>query len=174
MEVYGGQMVARALKEQGVQHMFGIFGHPIMTLISAVCDLGIKFYSTRHEQSASYAADGWARASGTVGVCCSVTAPGLANLIPGIFQAHLSESPVVALVGGHELSHDKLWTMQECYAAEMCRPIAKWTQRVSDWSMHSYYLRKAFRSAITSPPGPVVLELPWNTLVIRGEDKQQM
>lgn len=172
-EIYGAEAVVRVLQEEGVTCLFGVQGHAIMPLISAACSRGIKYYSMRHEQAASFAADGWARAAGQVGVCCSTAAPGMMNLLPGICQANLCMSPVVALIGSHEMSHDKLWPMQECYPADVCKSMTKWTQRVLDWGMHSYYIRRAFLDALTYPPGPIVLDFPWNTLLIRGEDEQQ-
>ncbi|MFC1993166.1 thiamine pyrophosphate-binding protein [Chloroflexota bacterium] len=170
--VNGAELIGRVLKEEGVKQVFGVHGGNINAVLTQMCSHGIKMYHMRHEQAAGYAADGWARSSRSPGVCFSTAAPGFANMFPGIHNAHLCMSPIVALVGGHETTHDKLNPMQEVYAADECRHIAKWTQRVTERRMYGYYLRKALRDCMLYPPGPVVLELPINVSWQRGEDSQ--
>jgi len=168
---YGGKAVGQALKQGGVDSVFGIYGS-INIAIEEANRQGVKMYHVRHEQSAGFAADAYARCLRKPGVCFSSSAPGFANLVSPIAQAKGAMSPVVLLNGQHGTTGDALDTVQEGYAAEVMRPFAKWTHRCLDWNMNSYWVRKALTESVQYPPGPIVLEFPRNSLNSRGPDRQ--
>lgn len=169
---YGGKVIGRALKEEGVECVFGIHGN-INLAIEEVCNLGAKMYHFRHEQSAGFAADAYARCLRRPGVCFASAAPGFENYVSAINQAKGALSPVVLLIGQHGSSGDGLEMIQEGYGTEVFKSITKWTHRCLDWNLHSFWVRKALRDAMYYPPGPVVLEFPRNTLNAKGPDRQQ-
>jgi acetolactate synthase-1/2/3 large subunit len=168
---YGGKVVGRALKESGVEAVFGIYGS-INLAIEEANRLGVKMYHFRHEQSAGFAADAYARCLRRPGVCFSSSAPGFVNLVSPIAQARGALSPVVLLNGQHGISGDGLDTVQEGYATEVMKPFAKWTRRCLDWNLHSYWVTKALVESVQYPPGPIVLEFPRNSLNVRGPEQQ--
>jgi len=169
---YGGQVVGRALKESGVECLFGIYGS-IGLAIEEACKLGVKSYHFRHEQSAGFAADAYARCLRKPGVCYSSSAPGFANLVSPIAQAKGAQSPVVLLNGQHGVTGDGMNTIQEGQAHEVMAPFSKWTHRCLDWNTNSYWVRKALTESVQWPPGPVVLEFPRNNLNAQGPSRQQ-
>jgi acetolactate synthase-1/2/3 large subunit len=168
---YGGQVVGQALKAGGVEALFGIYGS-IGLVIEEANRLGIPMYHFRHEQSAGFAADAYARALRKPGVCFSSSAPGFTNLVSPIAQAKSALSPVVLLNGQHGTTGDGIDTIQEGYATEVLKPFAKWTHRCLDWNMHSHWVGRALTESAHYPPGPVVLEFPRNSLNVRGPRKQ--
>ena len=163
-EISGVQAVARILKEEGVKQVFGIHGGHIWGLLAAICEADIKMLHMRHEQSGVYAADGWARASRSPGVCFGTASPGIFNMVCALAHAYHSRSPVVAIVGQHPTNQDGWGAWQEAYGEEVCRSLTKWSKRVLDTSQISFWMQKAFRDALAYPPGPVLVELPTNVL----------
>src|SRR5208282_5836359 len=144
---YGGKVVGQALKQGGVDSVFGIYGS-INLAIEEANRQGVKMYHFRHEQSAGFAADAYARCLRKPGVCFSSSAPGFVNLVSPIAQAKGAMSPVVLLNGQHGTTGDGLDTIQEGYATEVMRPFAKWTHRCLDWNMHSYWVQKALTESV--------------------------
>ena len=167
------QIAAKILKEEGVSFLSGVHGGHIWPLLRATDKEGIQMIHLRHEQSGPYIADGWGRVTGRPGVCFGTAGPGMFNMVPGLAHAFLCRSPVVALVGQHEAFHDGWAPFQEGYAEDVCRTFTKWSKRIIDWTTLSFYLQKAFRDAITYPPGPVVIEIPTNILSQVEDDEQQ-
>ena len=163
-EISGVQAVARILKEEGVKQIFGIHGGHIWGLLAAICESDIRMLHMRHEQSGVYAADGWARASRTPGVCFGTASPGIFNMVCALAHAYHSRSPVVAIVGQHPTNQDGWGAWQEAYGEEVCRSLTKWSKRVLDTSQISFWMQKAFRDALAYPPGPVLVELPSDVL----------
>lgn len=176
-ELSGAEAVAKILKEEGVKQVFGIHGGHVWSMISAICDQGIQFITMRHEQSAAFAADGWARTTREPGVCLGTAGPGFYNMVPGLAQANLVGSPIVALLGRHRTFEGGWGSFQEGNAAEISKSFAKGAMLVEDLSNVSYIVRKSFRDAIQYPPGPVVVEFPTNILGLIGpkaEKKMQI
>jgi acetolactate synthase-1/2/3 large subunit len=163
-EFSGVDAVARVLKEEGVEYVFGIHGAHIWAMLSRICEAGIKMIHMRHEQSGVYAADGWGRASRKPGVCFGTASPGLYNMVGGLAHAFHSRSPVVAISGQHPTTQDGWGSWQEAYGAEACRTITKWSKRVTHTGQISFWMQKAFRDALAYPPGPVLVEIPSNIL----------
>jgi len=127
----------------------------------------------RHEQACAYAADAYARTSGTPGVCSVTAGCGLTNAVTGLCVAGLTGSAVVCIAGQHPTTEDSLGSFQEAYGAEICRTFSKFVKRVIDWSTIQMDLRQAFREATTPPQGPAVVEIPTNLLYHGDEVSKQ-
>ncbi len=156
--------VAKVLKDEGVEWYAGVHGGHIWQLMMHIGQVGIKMYHMRHEQSGVYCAEGWARTTGKPGVCFGTAGPGYGNMVPGIYQAYLSRSPVICLLGQHSTNEDGWGPFQEGWAEPVASHFTKWTKRVVEPSMAAYYVQKAFRDAMTYPMGPIAIELPGNIL----------
>ena len=173
-KIFGGQAVGRVLREEGVEYVFTIHGGHIWSIISGVVEQGIKLVHVRHEQAASYAADAYARVTRKPAVCVATAGPGMTNLVTGIAQAYWCGSPVIALTGQHSTIHDHRGALQECYGTEIYKSITKWSERMVEWSMLSFYLKKAFRDAPKYRPGPVALEYPIDGINRQDEEEKQI
>ena len=163
-EIKVADVVAKVLKEEGVEWYAGVHGGHIWQLMVAIARTGIKMYHMRHEQSGVYMADGWARASGKPGVCFGTAGPGFGNMISGMYQAYLARSPLICLLGQHGTTEDGWGPFQEAYAEPLSGHFTKWTRRIIEPSTVAYFMQKAFRDATAYPPGPVAIELPTNIL----------
>jgi acetolactate synthase-1/2/3 large subunit len=166
--------VAKVLKEAGVDWYAGVHGGHVWQLMVQLSMAGIKMYHMRHEQSGVYCAEGWARTTGKPGVCFGTAGPGYGNMVSGIYQAYLSRSPVICLLGQHATSEDGWGPFQEAYAEPVASHFTKWTKRVVEPSMAAYYTHKAIRDAMTYPMGPVGLELPVDVLAEIAGDEDNM
>ena len=166
--------VAKVLKEEGAEWYAGVHGGHIWQLMSEISRVGIKMYHMRHEQSGVYCAEGWARTTGKPGICFGTAGPGYGNMVSGMYQAYLSRSPVICLLGQHPTSEDGWGPFQEGYAEPVASHFTKWTRRVVDPSMAAYYVQKAFRDAMTYPMGPVGIELPINILGQNAGDENNL
>lgn len=162
--ISGIDAISKILKEEAVQHVFGIHGSHIWAMLVRICEAGIKMIHMRHEQSGVYAADGWGRASRRPGVCFGTASPGIFNMVGGLAHAFLSRSPVVAISGQHPTTQDGWGSWQEAYGAEVCKTFTKWSQRLTHTGQISFWMQKAFRDSLAYPPGPVLLEIPSNIL----------
>src|ERR1700758_1030980 len=134
VEIDGGALVARVLQSQGVKYLFAVNGGHTWPILAALRNYGIKLIHMRHEQSCAYAADGWARATGTPGICCVTAGCGLTNAVTGLCAAGLAGSAVVCIAGQHPTTEDGLGSFQEAYSSEVCRSFTKFAKRVLDWS----------------------------------------
>ena len=173
VKVDGGVLVARVLRSQGVKYLFAINGGHTWPILAALRDHGVKLIHMRHEQSCAYAADGWARTTGTAGVCSVTAGCGLTNAVTGLCAAGLAGSAVVCIAGQHPTTEDGLGSFQEAYGSEVCRSFSKFTKRVLDWSMIGVDLRQAFRDATSPPQGVALVEIPTNILYRGGLESDQ-
>ena len=140
--VDGGALVGRILGEQGVRYCFTVNGGHIWPILSHLREHGVQMIHMRHEQSCAYAADAYARTSGTPGRArASRRAAGSPTPSPGLCVAGLAGSPVVCLAGQHPTTEDYLGSFQEAYGSEICRTFSKFTKRVLDWSTIEVDLR---------------------------------
>jgi acetolactate synthase-1/2/3 large subunit len=171
--IQGGKHIARVLKEEGVEYVFGIAGGHIFALMVGFGSADIKLVHCRHEQAAGYAADAYARASGKVGVCFGTAGPGMTNLASALAQAYYAKSPVVAFFGQHSTFEDGRMALQEGFGESVMQGLTKWTKRIVDPALLCYYTKKAFRDAMTYPQGPVGLEIPRNILAARTPFSKQ-
>ena len=160
MKLNGSQIVMECLKEQGVDTVFGYPGGAILNIYDALYQTdGIRHILTSHEQGAAHAADGYARATGKVGVCMATSGPGATNLVTGIATAYMDSIPLVAItvnVGKAILGKD---SFQEIDIAGVCVPITKHSMIVKDVNELADTLRKAFRIAKSGRRGPVLVDI---------------
>jgi len=159
-KLWPAEIAVKALQTEGVDTMFGLMGGHIQPIQDYAYRAGIKVVQVRHEQAAAHAADGYARVTRRPGVCFGTAGPGMLNMVTGIHMANVSRTPMVCLFGGHKERESHRGTMQEAYAADVCRSLTKWTVRVTEPEMTSHFIRKAFRDAMTPPFGPVGIEFP--------------
>ena len=173
VKIDGGALVARVLQSQSVKYLFAVNGGHTWPILAALRDYGIKLVHMRHEQSCAYAADGWARATGTPGICCVTAGCGLTNAVTGLCAAGLAGSAVLCIAGQHPTMEDGLSSFQEAYGSEVCRSFSKFTKRVLDWSTIEVDLRQAFRDATSPPQGVALVEIPTNILYLGGLERDQ-
>nr|WP_047167539.1 thiamine pyrophosphate-binding protein [Sphingomonas sp. Y57] len=172
LRLTGGRAVARTLAENGVEHMFGVHGY-INNVLEEAFRIGIKNYHFRHEQSAGFAADAYGRIRRQAGVCYASSSGGMSNYLAPLSQGIGALSPMLLLVGQHGTAGDGLETLQEGYAADCFKTVTKWTKRLTDWELNSYWTQKALREACSFPPGPICLEIPLNNQWNFGPQKQR-
>jgi len=169
----GGEIVGRVLQECGVRYLFAINGGHTFPILAALRAHGVQLIHMRHEQACAYAADGYARASGAVGVCSVTAGCGLTNAITGLALAGMTGSAVVCIAGQHPTTEDGLGSFQEAYGVEICGSFANSARRVLDWSMIGFAVRQAFRAARNAPQGVALVELPTNILYHQGDPATQ-
>ena len=168
----GAQVLVRALEAHGVEYVFGLPGHGNMNILDAIYDSNqISFKLVRHEQAAAHIADGYARISGEVAVCCSSVGPGAANMIMGIATAYFTSSPILAISGGIITKQAGRGQLQETSRAETptdqgyMQALQPFTKKVWDIQQPvrtGEIVRKAFAIAQADRPGPVAIEYPWD------------
>ena len=162
MQLTGAEIVIECLKEQGVDTVFGYPGGAILNVYDALYQHQneIRHILTSHEQGASHAADGYARATGKVGVCLATSGPGATNLVTGIATAYMDSIPIVAItcnVGVPLLGKD---SFQEIDISGITMPITKHNFIVKDVEQLADTIRKAFVIAKKGRPGPVLIDIP--------------
>ncbi len=156
----GGEAIIKSLTDQGVEVVFGYPGGVLLPLYDVLYDSDLKHILVRHEQCAAHAADGFARASGKVGVCIGTSGPGATNLITGIATAYMDSSPIVAIAGqvsSHLIGND---AFQEVDTIGITMPITKHNFQAMKAEEIPGMIKSAFYIAGTGRNGPVVLDLP--------------
>ncbi|MBP3476688.1 MAG: biosynthetic-type acetolactate synthase large subunit [Lachnospiraceae bacterium] len=161
MLLTGAEIVVECLKEQGVDTVFGYPGGTILNVYDALYKHSneINHILTSHEQGAAHAADGYARATGKVGVCLATSGPGATNLVTGIATAYMDSVPVVAITCNVNLPALGKDSFQEVDIAGVVMPITKHSYIVKDVSILADTLRKAFAIAGSGRPGPVLVDI---------------
>jgi thiamine pyrophosphate-dependent acetolactate synthase large subunit-like protein len=160
----GGHLVAKALKNEGIEVIFTLCGGHIIDIYDGCLDEGIKLVDVRHEQVAAHAADGYARISGTPG-CAVVTAgPGTTDAITGIANAFRAESPMLLIGGQGALSQHKMGSLQDLPHVDILRPITKFAATVPTTERIADMISMAFRECYHGAPGPSYLEIPRDVL----------
>lgn len=160
MERTGSQILIDTLLKEGTEYVFGIPGGVLLPLFDALYESPLKFILTRHEQAAGHAADGFARATGKVGVCLATSGPGATNLTTAIATAFMDSIPMVAITGQvktHLIGND---AFQEADTIGITRSITKHSFLVREVSELEDTIREAFYIAKTGRQGPVVIDLP--------------
>jgi acetolactate synthase-1/2/3 large subunit len=156
----GAEILIECLKREGVQVMFGYPGGAVLPIFDKLYDADIRFILTRHEQGAAHAADGYARATGKVGVCLATSGPGATNLTTGIANAYMDSIPIVALTGQVKTFLIGNDAFQEADITGITRPITKHNYLVKDAKDLARIIREAFHIASTGRPGPVLIDIP--------------
>jgi len=165
----GAQILLECLKREGVEVIFGYPGGAILPLLEEMSKWDFKFILVRHEQGAVHAADGYARASGKVGVCLVTSGPGATNTVTGIATAYMDSVPLVVFTGQvpvHLIGND---AFQEADIVGITRPCTKHNYLVTDVKDLARIVREAFYIASTGRPGPVLVDLPKNVLTAETE-----
>ena len=158
----GAEILIDALVEQGVDTIFGYPGGAVLNIYDALYKNSdrIRHILTAHEQGAAHAADGYARATGKVGVCLATSGPGATNLVTGIATAYMDSIPMVAITGNVGTSLIGRDSFQEVYIAGITMPITKHNFVVRDVEELADTVRDAFRIATSGRPGPVLIDIP--------------
>lgn len=161
MKLNGSEIIVQCLKEQGVDTVFGYPGGSILNVYDALYQHAgeIRHVLTSHEQGAAHAADGYARASGKVGVCMATSGPGATNLVTGIATAYMDSVPIVAITCNVTLPLLGKDSFQEVDIAGITMPITKHGFIVKDVEQLAPTIRRAFRIAKTGRPGPVLVDI---------------
>ncbi|MDD5421861.1 MAG: biosynthetic-type acetolactate synthase large subunit [Candidatus Omnitrophica bacterium] len=160
MKLTGAQILIESLKKEGVEYIFGYPGGQVLPIFDKLYDASVKLILTRHEQGAAHAADGYARATGKVGVCIATSGPGETNLVTGIATAYMDSIPMVAITGQVKsflIGND---AFQEADITGITRPITKHNYLVEDIKDLARIIKEAFHIASTGRPGPVLIDFP--------------
>jgi len=168
-KISGAKALLESLERQNVNVMFGILGGAILPVYDALCgNEKIRHILSRHEQGAAHAAEGYARASGRVGVCMATSGPGATNLVTGIANAYMDSSPIVAITGqvpssgvnsSYIIGRD---AFQEADIIGITTPITKYNFQPRTVAEIPTTVNTAFYIASTGRPGPVLIDLPKN------------
>jgi len=160
-KITGAEIVIECLKEQGVDTVFGYPGGTILNIYDAlyIHRNEIRHILTSHEQGAAHAADGYARATGKIGVCMATSGPGATNLVTGIATAYMDSVPVVAITCNVSLPQLGRDSFQEVDITGITMPITKYNFIVKDVRKLADTLRRAFRIAGSGRPGPVLVDI---------------
>jgi len=166
----GAQAVVAALERAGVETIFGYPGGAIMPLYDALYEHRVRHILVRHEAAAAFAASGYARTSGRVGVCCATSGPGATNLVTGLLDAMMDSVPLVAITG--QVRSELMGTdgFQEADVCAITQPVTKRNVLISDVNRIGETIAEAFALARQGRPGPVLVDIPNDVLKARIDD----
>ena len=156
----GGEAIIESLKNMGVNTIFGYPGGQTIPFYDMLYDMDMDHILVRHEQCAAHAADGYARASGKVGVCLATSGPGATNLVTGIATAYMDSSPIIAITGQvptHLIGND---AFQEADIVGITMPIVKHSYQPKDPDLIPSMIKSSFEIAASGRPGPVLIDVP--------------
>ena len=156
----GGEVIIESLKNMGVKTIFGYPGGQTIPFYDMLYDSDINHILVRHEQCAAHAADGYARASGEVGVCLATSGPGATNLVTGIATAYMDSSPIVAITGQvptHLIGND---AFQEADIIGITMPITKHSFQPKNPDLLPSIIKSSFEIAASGRPGPIIIDVP--------------
>jgi acetolactate synthase-1/2/3 large subunit len=169
VKLKGADIIVESLKKEKVECMFGFPGGVVIPIFHALYNAPFKFILARHEQGAVHAADGYARASGRVGVAIATSGPGMTNCVTGIATAHLDSVPLVVFTGQVKRAQIGNDAFQEVDSIGITRPITKHGYLVQDIKDLARIIKEAFYIASTGRPGPVLIDVPVD--ISNGEHK---
>ena len=167
----GGDMIARVLKQEGTDLLFTLSGGHIQNIYDGCIDEGIRVIDTRHEQAAAHAADGYARATGRVGVAAVTAGPGVTDALTGVANAYRAGSPMILIGGAAPLRTSGRGALQEMEQVEIFRPVTKWATTIKTTERIAETMADAYRIALSGRPGPVYVEVPSDILFGRVEEE---
>jgi thiamine pyrophosphate-dependent acetolactate synthase large subunit-like protein len=170
MRLNGSEILARALKEQGVDTFFFIMGAPMMAVESAAMRLGLRGIDVRHEQAGVMAAHAYARLRNRPGVCMAASGPGVTNLVTGVAHAWADGVPVLALGGAAPTATTGRGVFQEIDQLAIMQPCTKWAARAHHPQRIPELVNVAIRTAMSGKPGPVYLDMPGDILYQEVEE----
>jgi len=170
VELSGSEIVVECLKREAVEYVFGYPGGAVLPLYDAFnLQDTVKHILVRHEQGATHAADGYARATGRPGVVLVTSGPGVTNAVTGIATAYMDSIPMVILTGQVPTSVIGSDAFQEVDSVGITRPCVKHNFLVEDVADLAATIKKAFYIATSGRPGPVVVDIPKDVLIARSE-----
>ena len=165
----GSQITMEVLVREGVEHIFGYPGGAIMPIYDAMLDYKVHHILTRHEQGATHAADGYARASGKIGVAMATSGPGATNMVTGIATAMLDSSPIVCITGQVAAAVIGTDAFQETDVTGVTLPITKHNYLVTEVGELAHTLREACYVARSGRPGPVLVDIAKNAQIAKAD-----
>jgi len=160
MKMNGAEALLACLQAEGVDTVFGFPGGAVLHIYDALLQSPIRHILTRHEQGAAHAADGYARATGKVGVCIATSGPGATNLVTGIANAYLDSVPLVAITGQVATGMIGTDSFQEVDITGITAPVTKHNYLIKDVNELPRVVKEAFHIARTGRPGPVLIDIP--------------
>ena len=163
-QIYGYELVARALQNEGADTMFFIMGGPMLGAQDTCRKLGMHVIDVRHEQAAAMMANAYARVTGKAGVCSTASGPAATNLLTGLAHALTDAAPVIALGGASPIHHFHTEAFQEVDQLSMMRPAVKWAGQAISPKRMPEYINIAYRQAMNGRMGPAYLDLPGDIL----------
>ena len=163
-EINGETIIARALKTQGVEHMFGVVGIPVTGIASAAQKEGINYVGMRHEMPATYAAQAVSYLGGRIGASLAVSGPGVLNAVGAFANAWSNRWPLLLLGGSYERTGHSMGFFQEADQLSPLKPYAKYAERVETIERIPIYVAEAVKKALYGAPGPSYLDLPGDVI----------
>jgi acetolactate synthase-1/2/3 large subunit len=170
MKLTGAQILCESLLKEGVEVIFGYPGGVVLPLFDTFPQYpGLRHILVRHEQGAAHAADGYARATGKVGICLATSGPGATNLVTGIANAHLDSVPIIAITGQVSRAFIGKDAFQEVDITGITLPITKHNYLVMEASQIANTVKEAFYLAKAGRPGPVLIDIPKDVFIEQAE-----
>ena len=169
-EIDGARLVARCLKQQGVDELFGVVGIPVTGIAAAAASEGIRYIGTRHEQAAGYAAQAISYLKGRVGVCLVVSGPGMTNAISALGNAWANCWPMLLIGGSSNQALNHMGDFQAAPQVDLAKPFCKWVGQAERIDLIPRYIATAVRHSISGRPGPVYLDLPGDVIASSLEE----
>ncbi len=165
-QVDGATLIARSLKQQGIDHLFGVVGFPITAIAAAAQKEGVAYLGMRNEQSAAYAAAAYGYLTGRPGACVTVTGPGVVHGLSGLANAQQNCWPMILIGGASETYRGGMGAFQEERQVLIASPFCKFAHGIESVARIPYYVEMATRNAIYGRPGATYLDMPDD--IIRG------
>src|SRR6516225_491849 len=159
-EIKGADLLAKSLKEQGVQFMFGVVGFPVGPLADAAQKVGLPYIGMRNEQTASYAAGAVGYLTGRPGACIVVTGPGVIHGLAGLANAQSNCWPMLLIGGASETYRNGMGAFQEERQVVIATPVSKWAHAIEHVNRIPFYVEMAVRQSIYGRPGATYLDIP--------------
>ena len=171
-EISGATVIARSLKQQGVDYMFGVVGFPVQGIATAAQREGIRYFGFHNEQAASYAAGAIGYLTGRPGACLTVCGPGMIHGIAGMANAWSNTWPMLLIGGAPDSYQDGQGSFQEAPQVEAARPFAKMSRRAESIGRVPYYVEQAVRTSMYGRPGAVYLDFANDVISGRMEETE--
>ncbi len=166
---HGGQLLAHALKREGVSRLFTLCGGHILPILDGCLDEEIEVLDARHEEAVAHMGEAWAWATGEVGVISVTAGPGVTNATTGVANAYENGAPMLVLGGRSSLGENEIGSLQDIDQMDLYESITKWSRVCHQTERIPEYVAMAFRHALSGRPGPVYLEVPQDILMRRVE-----
>src|SRR5437660_8634107 len=170
-EVDGATLMARSLKQQGIDHLFGVVGFPVGPIAAAAQKEGVAYIGMRNEQAASYAAQAYGYLKGRPGACIVVTGPGVVHGLAGLANAQQNCWPMILIGGASETYRRGMGAFQEERQVLLAAPLCKFAQAIDSVARIPFYVAEATRQATFGRPGAAYLDMPDDIITGKCDDK---